>query len=95
MGINGQEQVQHEEKLYSRAHLNHFCIITRYIGNEIKPCLVVCIGLYFTRHYIFYKAEKIMKYTNVRERGGLVVEPRTPNREVPGSIPTRVTVWCL
>ena len=29
-----------------------------------------------------------------RERGGPVVEGRTPNREVLGSIPTRVTVLC-
>ena len=28
------------------------------------------------------------------ERGGLVVERRTPNREVLGSIPTRLTVLC-
>ena len=28
----------------------------------------------------------------VRERGGVVVERRTPNREAPGSIPTGVTV---
>ena len=29
-----------------------------------------------------------------RERGGVVVERRTPNREVLGSIPTGVSVVC-
>ena len=29
-----------------------------------------------------------------RERGGVVVERRTPNREILGSIPTSVTVLC-
>ena len=30
----------------------------------------------------------------VREGGGVVVECRTPNREVLGSIPTGITVLC-
>ena len=32
--------------------------------------------------------------TSLRERGGVVVERRTPNREVLGSIPTGVIVLC-
>ena len=32
---------------------------------------------------------------DLRERGGLMVERRTPNQEVLGSIPTRVTMLCL
>ena len=31
---------------------------------------------------------------NIRERGGVVVERRTPNQEVLGSIPTGVAVLC-
>ena len=36
----------------------------------------------------------ILDYSPIGERGGLVVERQTPNREVLGSIPTRVTVLC-
>ena len=38
---------------------------------------------------------KINQYSlNQRERGGVVAERRTPNREVLGSIPTGVIVLC-
>ena len=44
-----------------------------------------------------YKVCDVVKTVNgkkIRERGGVVLERRTPNREVLGSIPTGVTVLC-
>ena len=41
--------------------------------------------------YIFYI---FTCFTCYRERGGVVVERRTPNREGLGSIPTGATVLC-
>ena len=41
----------------------------------------------------FIEAEAAFTF-RVRERSGLVVERRTPNHEVQGSIPTCVIVLC-
>ena len=40
-----------------------------------------------------YRRRALLK-SKTRERGGVVVERQTPNREVLGSIPTGVTMLC-
>ena len=53
--------------------------------HKVRENMLKRVGLYHSTK----KSDK-----NDGERGGLVVESQTPNREVLSSIPTRVTVLC-
>ena len=61
--------------------------------NRDHQCIanIKLIIFYFNRH-VFQSAKT--NNTPFMERGGLVVECRTPNQEVLSSIPTWVTVLC-
>ena len=64
---------------------------------EIHLChfihVIPIINVLIKNMYPFLPSENF-SFCRAKERGDLVVERRTPNREVLGSIPTRVTVLC-
>ena len=68
--------------------------------NSVLPkvpllCFITICSKANSLGYVIMKCTMhINKYFEYRERGGVVVERRTPNREVLGSIPTGITVLC-